>query len=356
MRIEQRAAAYGLAALALAFGVIVSGTVSGILPLASPFLNPGSMGTLSIALTDPPVVPDGVTAIYVSYSGIGVHLSRLGPSGWLSAGSNGTLETMSLVNVSQTMLTSEFPGGKYDMISLNVSAAQVTFNGKTYPASVNGGNLLIPVSGDIELNATRPAAVVVDLRPVVLNVGNQTSPSFILTAGANAIQMPKHSLPASIAQPGSRFSLSGQPWFKRFALKSLNSVTIGGVDLTASSLAFTLTSNSSDQTGVRMIFLTPVSGPSSGKIPILLNWGVFVVKPNATMNLLAASHGKVLTPAQLRQALAGAGYRLAPGKSTNFDYSGLILTLRRSGVVTGTQYTLTVVTYNSVTTKIVMAS
>lgn len=345
MKTGQRAVLYGIAALALAIGTILSGTILGFIPPGGSGFNPGSTSVLSIMLTDPPSVPEGVTAVYITYSSLKIHLTGLNDSGWVVTGAMGTLETMGLVNLSQTISTSSVPSGRYNLILFSISAARVTFEGSNYTATVNNGKLLVPILGGLELNSSKPGAAVIDIQPTVLKLGNQTDPRFVLTTGAKALQVPSGQVTFSMRRLGYTMPLAGHGWFRSFVRNHSGLVTAAGAVLTSNSFSFTLSDSTSDPVRVRMVVLSPPSSQGHRPQPsTLVNSVIFVFEHNGSIKPLSVNHSRGYTMGDVRSALASAGYQLGAGSSEGFSFSGSISTLlSRSGVVSGTPYLMTVI-------------
>ncbi len=345
MDTRKRALTYGIGALALAVGLIISGNASGFIQVSNSRLNPGSPSVLSIMLTDPPVVPGGVTAVYITYSDLEVHLIGPGGSGWVDAGATGTIETLALVNLTQTISTSSVPSGTYNLILFNVSAAKVEFEGTNYSATVNSGRLLVPIVGGLELNSSKPGGVVIDIQPTVLRIGNQSDPSFVITTGAKALQIPWGEVTNAMHHLGFRVALGEHPWFRYFIMNHPGQMTVTGATLSASSFSFTLTDSTSVPATVRFVVLSPPSaGGRDGRPVSLVNSIVFLFGADDSIRSLNVNHTKGYTMADIRSALATSGYLLGAGASANFSYAGRISTLlSRSGVVSGSQYQLTVI-------------
>ena len=158
MNVQAKAAAYGIVGLALAGVVILSGTAIGVLNPSSGGFNPASPGLLSILLTDPPSVPEGVTAVYINYSGLALHAKGLGDGGWVTVAGQGTLETLGLVNISQTLTSGNVPSGTYNLLAFNITSAEVEYLGTNYSATVNSGRLIVPILGGLTVNSSNPAA------------------------------------------------------------------------------------------------------------------------------------------------------------------------------------------------------
>ncbi len=341
MNIQAKAAAYGIAGLALAGIVIFSGTAIGVFRPSNDSFNPASSGVLSILLTDPPSVPDGVSAVYFSYSDLFLHVTSLGDSGWVAATGQGTIETLGLVNLSQTISTGDIPSGRYNLLAFSVSSADVDFLGTNHSATVNSGRLLVPIVGGLWVNSTNAAAAVVDIQPTVLNLGNQSKPDFVMTTGAKALQIPSGEVVETMRHLGNRLSLAERGWFRAFAASHSDSITISGVALSPGSFSFSASNPGSDPVTIRMVIISPAS-PGARPMSALATLGgsvVFAVRADGSLQLLNVGAGSGSSPGQVRSILAAAGSQLAGGASADFSYSGTISTLlSRPGVSSGTTY------------------
>ncbi len=68
----------------------------------------GQTGTLAVLMTDPPTIPEGVTAVYIDYNNLAIHVSDAGnQTGWTDLGSSGNINLLSVVNSTQTMAVAE---------------------------------------------------------------------------------------------------------------------------------------------------------------------------------------------------------------------------------------------------------
>ena len=345
MKTGQRAVLYGASALALGLGLILSGNILGVLPSGGSDFNPASTSVLSIMLTDPPTVPVGVTAVYITYSSLKIHLTGLNESGWVTTGATGTIETMGLVNLSQTISTSDVPSGRYNLILFNISAASVTFEGVNYTATVNSGKLIVPIIGGLSLNSSKPGAAVIDIMPTVLKLGDKADPRFVLTTGAKALQVPSGEVVFSMRRLGHVMPLSGHGWFRTFVRHHSEEVTVSGAALTATSFSFNLTNSISDPVRVRLVVLSPPSSQGRPSQPsTLVNSIIFVFEQDGSMKPLSVNHSRGYSMGDVRSALASAGYSVGAGSSKMFSFSGSISTLlSRSGVLSGTPYLMTVI-------------
>ncbi len=345
METKAKAAAYGIAGLALAAVMIFSGATLGVLgPTGG--LNLGSPGSVSILLTDPPSVPEGVSAVYVSYSNLALHITDLGDSGWVTVEGHGTVETMGLVNLSQTISTGDVPSGRYNLLVFNISLAKVQFLGTNYSATVNSGKLMVPIVGGLLVNSSAPAAALVDIQPTVLNLGNASSPNFVITTGAKALQLPQGEVVQALRHVGYKSSMEGRGWFRSFVSNHSDNLTISGLSLSAHSFSFSASNAGSDSIVIRLVVLTATSpgGRSGSALASLARSVVFTVGSDGSLHLLSAgagtaNRGEANDNGAVESALSSAGYQLSGGSSASFSYSGTITTtMSMAGISSGANY------------------
>ncbi|MFP3133037.1 MAG: hypothetical protein RXR19_02865 [Nitrososphaeria archaeon] len=171
--------------------------------------------TFPIALTDPPSVPTGTSALWLNYTAVEL-ITNSSP---LFANYTGSVNLMELVNTSQIIAEFTVPKNVVvNQIRLFVSSAKIVINGTSYPVFLPSGVLKIPVT-----NATSGALV--DLQPhiVVAYVGQ--TPEYILTPVATAI-------PYSVsAKVGQKVALPSQ------VVEKLRS-TLSNLTVVSSSLTF----------------------------------------------------------------------------------------------------------------------
>jgi hypothetical protein len=343
VRVPTKAAAYGIAGLALAGGIILSIGILGVFPVVSPAFNPGSSAVLSILLTDPPSVPSGVTAVYVTYSDLAVHnVAGLGDNGgWYATGAQGTLETLGLVNLSKTISTSSVPSGEYNLVSFRIASVQVTYLGRNYSASVNNDKLVVAIVGGLKLNSSSAGAALVDLQPTVLNLGDDSGPRFVVTTGAKALQVPSDDVRPETKNVGNEASLAHKSWYHEFASEHSSQLTISSLSLSKGSLSLTVSNPSSEGVKIRAVIIAPsISGQRSSENPgSLAGSAVFVVNSDGSLKPL--SMNPMMEEAE--SIVQGAGYQLAAGSFVDFSYKGTIATMMGSGIHSGSSYQVIVV-------------
>ncbi len=346
MRLRTKAAAYGIGGLVLAGAVLFSGSTLGL-------LNTSSSGILSVMLTDPPVVPDGVSAVFVTYSSIAVHAVGFNDSGWVSVTGEGTIDTMKLLNFSQTISSATIPSLTYNLIEFNLSKVSVEYLGTNYTATVASGKLVVPIVGGVKVSASNPAAALIDIQPTILNLGNGTDPEFTVATGARALQIPTGEVSDSMRNVGNRYSLQGHDWFDSFKESHSDNLTVSGLALSSSSFSFSATNGGSEPAMIRMIILTPVVQGESAMTVLgsMADSIFFAMNSNGTLELVNG------TPGQVESFLGSNGYSLAPGASHSFVFSGTITSLLgKHGVISGTDYTLVLMGSDALSVKTLVAS
>lgn len=346
LKLQTKAAAYAMAGLVLAGTVIFSGSALGL-------LNFGSSGVLSVLLTDPPSVPDGVSAVYITYSNLAVHASGFGDSGWVTIPGGGTIDTMKLVNLSQTISTGSIPSLTYNLVAFNISSVKVDFMGKNYSATVSSGRLVVPIVGGLKVNWSNAAAALVDIQPTVLNLGSQSDPQFTIAAGAKALQVPSGDVNDSLKLVGHRFSLEGRGWFQSFNADHSDILASSGLTLTASSFSFSATNGGSDPLTIRMVLVTPdpQGGRAGGALGSVSSSAIFAVESDGSLKLLTGTSG------QIASLLGASGYSLAAGATHHFSYSGIITSLvGNHGISSGASYYVVMIGSETLSVQTVVAT
>jgi len=135
------------------------------------FLSP-----FAVALTDPPSVPAGTSALFLNYSGVEL-ITNSSP---YFANESGSVNLLSLVNVSKIIATFSLP--KYanvNQIRLLVSSVTIEINGSKYSVFVPSSVLKISLANVSLVNGT--IGTLIDLRPHIVTTFAGQSLRFILT-------------------------------------------------------------------------------------------------------------------------------------------------------------------------------
>ena len=331
-------------------------------------------GVVSILVTDPPQVPNGVTSVHISYANMYLHIAGLPDGeGWISVSSSGSIELLGAVDVGQTVASTNIPAETYNQIRFNVTSAQVTFNGQNYSAIVQNGNLTIHLIGSLTIDPSQPSALIVDVQPFVFNFGSTNDPQFILKPSAFSFLVPPTSVTPQMQQLGYRYQIqSSYTWFWQNRQGYLPALNFTSASLSNVSLSAVVKNISNQTVMLRAIIVTPIQNTSHGQpSPVNSTTGpsgysgsaVFLVLQNGTLRQLTQQEYGT-GPLNLATAIwGGVGYNLSASLSASLSYGGLIqLGLRlppgtQVGVVTtGQQYVMTVVGDGATASVVVTAS
>jgi len=292
-------------------------------------------------LTDPSNVPQGVTAVYVTYDYLGLHPAGFGQGVWETLGAQGTLETLGLVNISETISSANIPALNYDQIAFEISSARVEFHGVNYSATVSGGRLVATMPGGLSINPSKASVVLIDILPTVLNLGDRANPRLVMSADAKALPVPQGEVSPSMSVLQNKTPLAGHTWSQPLMNARHGNITISAIFLASNSLSFEVTNHGSQPFDLRMLVVSPASqlATAAAATAALSGSFVFVVQPDGTLQIL---HTDGTGP--MMSVLDTAGYTLAPGASVHFNYSGPLTTVRPSVTVSkGTSYNVFVV-------------
>ncbi|MGQ9782050.1 MAG: DUF4382 domain-containing protein [Nitrososphaeria archaeon] len=218
---------------------------------------PKEEGVLSILLTDPPTLPEGVTAVYITYNSIAVHAAESNEThGWIKIADEETVNLMSLIDVSQTISSVKMESGKYNMIRFNITSAKITYDGKDYSAIVRTGNLTVPIIPPIEVKDYEPSATIIDIHPTVFNVGSKLEPEFVISAVAKACPVPENEEQPEMHRVGFRMSLGDKEWWRRLREQFASKIEITSASLSRSSLAVTVKNTGNVNLRLKLVIIS----------------------------------------------------------------------------------------------------
>jgi len=364
MSSSRRVILSGLGALAVAALLIGVAFYTG----ASPGGGTANAGTLSITLTDPPHVPPGVTAVYVIFSGLAVHISDAGNnSGWTTIKSAGGIELIGTTNVSQTISSAKVQSGIYNLLKFNITSAKVTFDGVNYTAFVPLATLVVPIIGGVEVTNFKPSATIIDIQPTVMHIGSTSTPEFIIRSVARAYAIPQSDVTEQLDHVGFRMSLLGQVWWRNILNQFSENLLVASASLAANSLSFTVRDTGTENTTLLLATVTPLAYSVGHRgLPQRMDGSaVFVVLSNRTLVPIRQYAGGMATIQELTRkavlsGLLANGYDLTVNTSATFTLAGQVnmgLGILRSGtVISGEQYLITVIGGEAVASFVVQAS
>ncbi|MDE1823051.1 MAG: hypothetical protein KGI00_02650 [Candidatus Micrarchaeota archaeon] len=220
------------------FGIIVVLVILAALAIFLANQNPAShkgLGLLSVLLTDPPQVPNGTQALVISYSSLGVHTEGAQGSGWIQSNASGTVNLLSLLNLTQTIGTVSVPNGtQVNLVRFSVSSAKITINNITYNVTVPSGMVQANVEGMNHVSSS--SGVLVSLSPTVVSILTSNTTVFVLVPSLRAV----------IIANGTNQSTARVGFKSRLHAEDRDSLEHTGSNITVTNASLTVSGNVTD--------------------------------------------------------------------------------------------------------------
>ncbi len=166
-----------------------------------------------IAMTDPPNVPNGTSALVITYSNVQVHTFGTNSSGWVNASGSGSVNLIEVVNSSQTVADANLAANTtINIVRFNITSAKITINGTTYNVSVPSNQVTVAITGSQKVNSS--SAVLIDFYPTVNShtsaQSNSTSSAvvYMMAPAGRAVILATNSTVSVSTSIGARNSLS----------------------------------------------------------------------------------------------------------------------------------------------------
>jgi len=185
-------------------------------------------GLLTFQLIDPPQVPNNTQALVINYSSLSAHvLLANGTSEWINSPNTGSVNLLSLVNISQVIGSANIPkNSTVDMVKFNITSATITIENKTYNVTVPNQQIIAHVSNAQRLNGT--ASALIDMTPVVASIYTNNSVIFVLVPSLRAVVVPG----STSATVGAKVAINET---EKHELESIKpNITISSVSLSES--------------------------------------------------------------------------------------------------------------------------
>lgn len=334
--------------------------VTSILTSASTTLQPPQNTKTPVAVTDPPEVPAGTSALVVAYSSVSVKPSSSGVAGttWVNASGSGSINLMNVTNSSRVVGYANLSTGEsVSAARINVTSAYIIVNGTKY-------NVTVP--GQITSNATASSgvasnsAVLVVVSPVVAATYNQNKTSFAMATSSRALiwQNATAGLTLSV---GTTLAINGNARASIDA--SAPNITIASANLSASGNNMTMLKVRVDDNSNSVVRLTGVElyGPENISTATSAGTGIGIVGITATANVMVGVRGLesfqeasfVVSPAGTLELAsnstafsAGSAVVVNPKENLTLTFSGVMgydSGLYKANIKSGTQYRVVVV-------------
>lgn len=184
--------------LKISISVIAIAAIIGALILlqsnSSQYIKSGTQqSTLNVFLTDPPHVPLGTQSLNISYSSIQVHLSNAPSGNWIMINSSGTIDLMSLINVSTLIGSAEVPvNATIDTAAFDIVNASITLDNVSYPVLLSTDRVIANVFNSTKVSNS--SNLLFDFSPSIITIYTDNSTIFEMVPSVKAVIMPNGEL------------------------------------------------------------------------------------------------------------------------------------------------------------------
>ncbi|MGB9734211.1 MAG: DUF4382 domain-containing protein [Conexivisphaera sp.] len=298
---------WGIVALAIAIVVVVA-AVGAWYAMSTRAHAPTAQVAYAVALTDPPIVPTGTTALTINYSGVAVHTEE---QGWIAnTSAAGSVDLLALQNLSLFIANVRVPANAtVNAVRLYLSNATITVNGSKYPLMLPSGVLKIPI-----VNATRAAdGALVDLQPHVFEAYVGDQPVFVMAPAAVA-------LPLNYTAPPGHMMAVPKELRDRFEGMHANlTITYAALQVVGNETTLKVTVENTGNEAVQVLGVA-VKGPWALSVPPLtiqkkdFSARIVVEGARTDMRMVFFANGTQLVPAlQMASEHVHAKWFLPPG-------------------------------------------
>ncbi len=114
------------------------------------------LGKVVLSITDPPGTPtthsysSNISHIYLTYTSVEIHTAGVDNTsnvGWHRIVGAQTIDLLTVLNVQQTLGSTQLSLGKYDLIRMFTNTTTVTINGTNYSYNIPSGKIQIIITG-----------------------------------------------------------------------------------------------------------------------------------------------------------------------------------------------------------------
>lgn len=146
-------------------GFLIIAAIAGLLALSGSFHS--ASANVPIAITDPPYLPAGTSAVMLNYSSITINYTSGGANRTITLNTTGMLDALSLVNVSRIIATANIKSGsKINGVSINISSGSISIGNSTYALAIPVKRFYTKVVGNGTVNSS--TSILLDLSSVVV--------------------------------------------------------------------------------------------------------------------------------------------------------------------------------------------
>ncbi len=284
--------------------------------------NAQSSSIVQIGLTDPPTVPFGTQALYINYSGIAVHtVGGVGPE-WIETNSSGTVNLLSLINVSKIISSVEVShNSRINEVSFKIDSAQLELNNARYNVVVPTGNITAAITDNSTINSS--SEIILDFSPVVFQVYKGGEEGFLMLPGIEAMLGKGKKVTVGLfkREYGKDIALNREDYtdlrfgrYMKIVSVSISNEASGNISISADI----------ENTGSRNISLKNfvISSKNNTAIWNRVDAIAFSIGPEGNLTFINGTYAK----SRDDQLFNGSyGYLLGPGKSIVLTFNGKLV-------------------------------
>lgn len=306
---------------------------------------------IQVVLTDPPSVPPNTDALYLNYSSVSIHVNDNGTSEWIESNASGTVDLMTLVNISKVIARFKVPSNSIvDKVSLGINHENIVINGTEYGVILRQGD----INSTVSLNYSDGSEVLVDLAPTVIPMYVNGEEVFVMVSQVCSVLLNQNNTQQSVGNVSrlDNEQLSGLSYIQSNLSITNSSIVVGN----GSSVNLNLiVKNNGKRTFVlrSVILLGKQYFMNNGKeyTPVL---PVGVTSRHMGAQFLIYNRSLVFANPQYINAslerigqyykYATFGYTIGPNESISLNYTGDMNTSANSGIalVKGSEYKISV--------------
>ncbi len=201
----------------------------------------GGTNQLAVQLTDPPQVPNGTQSLVITYSSIEAHVESGASAGWIYSNGNGSINLLSLINLSQTIGTINVPNNtQVNTLRFNITSAKITINGTTYNVTVPSSQISANIEGSNVTN--RSTGLLLSLSPTIVTILTANSTVFVMVPSVRAVVLPNGTNQTSV-HVGYKASLGAGARDRLDSIRPNLTINNGSLSVSGNNVTFSVTVN-----------------------------------------------------------------------------------------------------------------
>jgi hypothetical protein len=243
---------------------------------------------VEVSLTDPPIVPNGTTALTLSYSRIELVLANTTGVSIAKLDTNGSVNLLSLINASSVLGEASLPSNsEIESADFYIQNVTITINNSTHPVALPKKEIEVQVSD----NGTANSTLLLDFTPTVYMLYSNNSTSFVMLPSARAEMINGFISKTGYARKGGEVATPFNDSIRKAFLKAQPEINVTGASLTSTGgsteLSVTVQDDSNNSAVVTSVWVMPIPQPYNRSTAI---------GPNAIMTEHDVMHNGLVHP------------------------------------------------------------